>query len=689
MHGFIIPALDASESITSVIEGLKRELARHNLSAPILVIDDGSTDATGELARAAGAEVVRHEKNRGKGAALTTGMNWALRRGLRAVVSLDADGQHPANEAVRLLLLDVEEPCLVLAVRDLASAGAPLKNQRSNRFSNLVLSLFAGRRLEDTQCGLRRYPLPESLELGSPASGFAYESDLVLRAARRGFTIAHIKTNVIYPPEELRVTHFDSLRDPARIVARVVTTTLTTPHHRWSRRWFRRIVLLMILACTLLTFAHYVLRFVAHIAPPQVSLEGPPLEGIANRRRVGRAFAVRRQGLWEVYLTGTPEEIGWAHGKLLSDRMVKNETALYSELERQIPFSLFRTALMDLASFGFRNVDEGFTPTRRHELAAQALALAPDPFAQLFPTFQRLVYLNALYDISLSFEDSPLIGCTSFTVSAQRATNGSPLLGRAFDFEVDEIFDQDKAVFFVAEDGMIPFASVAWPGLIGVVSGMNVHGLAIVVHGARAGATRAEGEPVVHTVRRLLSVAKTTEEAVELLSGTQPMVSHLLILQDEQSDAVVVERAVDHPPTVRQLASLAAVSNHFEGPLHADPKNERVRQTTSTLERRARGDALIATAPRKVSPRQVLAWLRDRNAPDGTPLPPGDRRAIDADIATHGIITSSSAHKLWVSRGPHLGGEFIEFDLDEMFVQRDFSGVRASLPARAEDSDER
>jgi hypothetical protein len=94
------------------------------------------------------------------------------------------------------------------------------------------LSFALGRTLSDTQCGLRRYPLPETLALGGRASGYAFEAEVILRAARLGWEIEEVPVRVIYPPEHERITHFHSVRDPARIVYRVLYTLATAPRHR-------------------------------------------------------------------------------------------------------------------------------------------------------------------------------------------------------------------------------------------------------------------------------------------------------------------------------------------------------------------------------------------------------------------------------------------------------------------------
>jgi glycosyltransferase involved in cell wall biosynthesis len=229
--GFVIPAYQAQASVAAVVRGLRATLGA-DADAPIVVVDDGSSDGTSEAATSAGARVVRHARNLGKGSALCTGFEELRALGADAAVCVDADGQHPAEEAVRLARHDAAREALLLGVRDLARDGAPKKNQFSNGFSNRFLSFALGRTLSDTQCGLRRYPLPETLALGGRATGYGFEAELILRAVRRGWEIVEVPVRVIYPPESERVTHFHSVRDPARIVYRVLYTLATAPRQR-------------------------------------------------------------------------------------------------------------------------------------------------------------------------------------------------------------------------------------------------------------------------------------------------------------------------------------------------------------------------------------------------------------------------------------------------------------------------
>ncbi len=414
--------------------------------------------------------------------------------------------------------------------------------------------------------------------------------------------------------------------------------------------------------------AHFGIEARARLTPPSVNLPpGQPTHPSAALRRFEDSYVLSHGKILEVGLRGKPEQIGYRHARLLYPEMVENEGILLGRFQEQVSSSFARRTLLDLAELRYAHVDRGMSLARREEIAAGARGFQPDPYSGMFPTYQRFVYLNALYDMALSFEHSPLIGCTTFTFGGDALQGGGGILARAFDFEVDEVFDNHKAVFLVREDGQIPFASVAWPGLVGVVSGMNAEGVAVVVHGARGGVPQAEGEPVVHALRRVLSTAHDSDEAIRALAEQPAMVSHIVILNDAAGKAAVIERVPGRPNFVRFLPAKAATTNHFEGPGAADPKNLAVRSKTSTLPRRSRGDELLSRLPAQLSTAEAVnasvSLLRDRQGPGDAPLALGDRSAINALIATHGVVMDTKQRVLWVGESPHLLGRFVAFDL--------------------------
>ena len=403
---------------------------------------------------------------------------------------------------------------------------------------------------------------------------------------------------------------------------------------------------------------------------PSVAAEDPDL------RVLGAGYARHRGKVLEVRLAGSPEEMGHQHGRLLYREMVANEGALLGQFNHYVPIAPVRWLMMDVSRLQFRNVDQGMPAERLREVAAQARAFQPDPYDDLLPTFHRFIFLQSLYDIALSFERSPLLGCTSFALAGDAAEGGHVLVARNFDFEAGPIFDEGKAVFLIREEGRIPYASVAWPGLVGVVTGMNAEGVSVVVHGGRAREAQNEGEPVVHTTRDLLARARTTAEAITLLEGKRPMVSHMLMIADARGDVAIVERAPGERPFVRRGAGRARsgdgprtkipLTNHFEGPLSDDPANRQIEAVTSTRSRRLRLDEILENLPKGTTVQDAVGVLRDRKGFGGAPFKLGNRRSIDALIATHGVVMDATARVMWVSEGPHLAGRFLRFDIGRL-----------------------
>jgi glycosyltransferase involved in cell wall biosynthesis len=156
----LIPAYDCAATLGAVLAGART----HGL--PILVVDDGSHDATAEIARAGGADLLQHAVNRGKGAALMTGMRALSARGFTHALTMDGDGQHLPREIPTLLAAAAESPtAIVIGVRRRGNQEVAGINLFGNRFANLCVRSAAGVPLPDTQSGFRVYPLSTMLAL--------------------------------------------------------------------------------------------------------------------------------------------------------------------------------------------------------------------------------------------------------------------------------------------------------------------------------------------------------------------------------------------------------------------------------------------------------------------------------------------------------------------------------------------
>ncbi len=420
--------------------------------------------------------------------------------------------------------------------------------------------------------------------------------------------------------------------------------------------------------------------FIAHIAIGRLTRIDPPNVVVADEatvekdgvRFVGPSYTTLRAGVREAYIEGTPEQLGARDARLLGDHMEKDENLLWGTFEHFVPLSPLRALMIDVSRVRYRHIESNVPEPRRRELAAAARAMQPDANASRMPTYERIVFLHSVYDIALSFEHSPLLGCSAFGLGPGATKDGHALVGRAFDMEIGDVFDTDKVVYFMREDGRIPYASVAWPGLTGVLTGMNLEGVMVLVNGARASDPSTIGMPVVFSLREVLQTAHDTDEAAATLSKQDVMVSHIVFVADAKGHFAVVERAPGRPAVVRRDFSdpdRVAVTNHLEGASKDDPKNIAVRDHTTTLARRARLDEMLAdVGPASADARSAVAMLRDHTCSGKVSCELGDRREIDALIATHGVVADVTDRVLWVSKGPHLSGEFVRLDLKEVFA---------------------
>lgn len=214
----IIPAFQAAPSVGDVIRGTLEILPE------VLVVDDGSTDGTAEVARRAGARVISHPVNRGKGAALSTGFRDLFGRGFEAVLTLDADGQHLPCEIPKVLAAK-DEGDLILGVRDHLFGEMSTVRRLSNRLSSKAISFAAGQRLSDIQTGFRLYSKRLIDTVGFPEARFEAESAVVVRAARRGFRVVTVPVHLGFA-DGRTTSHYRPLMDSFRIAGAVTRARL-------------------------------------------------------------------------------------------------------------------------------------------------------------------------------------------------------------------------------------------------------------------------------------------------------------------------------------------------------------------------------------------------------------------------------------------------------------------------------
>jgi glycosyltransferase involved in cell wall biosynthesis len=204
----LIPAYNCADRLEAVVTGVRRYVR------DVLVVDDGSTDTTTDVARRAGARVVAHRHNHGKGTALRTGLAVLLGEAWTHVLMLDGDGQHDPSDIPGFLAAAAEAD-FVLGTRLWNPSAIPARRFWTNFIGTRALELMTGFPLQDSQCGFRLVETGLARRMGLVGRRYSVDTEILVRAGKLGARFAHVPATVIY---DGAVSHFRPVADTAHIV---------------------------------------------------------------------------------------------------------------------------------------------------------------------------------------------------------------------------------------------------------------------------------------------------------------------------------------------------------------------------------------------------------------------------------------------------------------------------------------
>ena len=232
----VIPVYNHEGMVAEVVKSAAR------LGMPLIVVDDGSTDGTYDrIKEIPSITVVRHDRNRGKGAAILTGFAAAAPRADWAV-TMDADGQHHPEDAWNLIrAVSPGARAIVVGQREgMDHSNVPWSSRFGRKFSNFWVRASGGPDIGDTQSGFRLYPLPEAMDLNVRSRRFQFEVEILARAKWRGISVLSAPVGVIYQREGERVSHYrgfvDFYRNSVTFSRLIFTRLCILPFERVFRR---------------------------------------------------------------------------------------------------------------------------------------------------------------------------------------------------------------------------------------------------------------------------------------------------------------------------------------------------------------------------------------------------------------------------------------------------------------------
>nr|WP_128414522.1 C45 family autoproteolytic acyltransferase/hydolase [Chryseobacterium sp. Leaf201] len=378
-----------------------------------------------------------------------------------------------------------------------------------------------------------------------------------------------------------------------------------------------------------------------------------------------------KQQLWELYIRGNPLQLGYNNGALTQGLMQKQEEIFFSKVESLVPSKFKQNLLRDFLKWYNRKMYLNVRGDFQAELYGLS-RYSSDRYNFIAPQYLRTLYLHGAHDIGHAMQDLMMVGCTSLAVWNENTEDGDLLIGRNFDFYAGDDFAKNKVIEFVEPENGIPYMSVSWPGMIGVVSGMNKEGITVTINAGKSKIPLAAKTPISLVTREILQYAATIDEAIAIAKKRKVFVSEsIMVGSANDKNAVVIEVSPDHFGVYRvQNSGKVFCTNHFQSEAYENDKRNRKHKIESHSEYRYEKLQELLQKNRKLNPEKMASVLRDKFGLKGEKIGYGNEKAINQLLAHHAVIFSPQKKLAWVSSDPYQLGEFVCYDLNEIFSDK-------------------
>ena len=373
-------------------------------------------------------------------------------------------------------------------------------------------------------------------------------------------------------------------------------------------------------------------------------------------------------GLWELFVKGDAFQRGEAIGKLSSDLLHYQEKVFVDQIREIVPSDSYLKFLRFFIVLFNRNLGENVLEEYRDEIYGISLSCTHE-YDFIGTPYERQLNYHSAHDLGHAMQDYMLVGCSSFATWGTQSADSSLLIGRNFDFYVGDAFAENKQVaFYVPEQGY-RFASVGWPGMIGVLSGMNETGLTVTINAAKSAVPTGSATPISILTREILQYAATIDEAFAIAQKRETFVSEsILIGSAKDGKAAIIEKSPEKTVLFTgKEANRLICTNHYQSEeFSKDERNMENIRTSDSPYRFARLTELInEDLPIDVS--KAASILRDHKGLQNTDLGLANEMAINQFIAHHSVIFQPEKQLMWVSTSPWQCGKYVAYDLNKIF----------------------
>lgn len=376
-------------------------------------------------------------------------------------------------------------------------------------------------------------------------------------------------------------------------------------------------------------------------------------------------------GIWEADIKGDAVERGAVMGAMSRDLLRFQEDVFVRRLKELVPSDTYLSVLHKLMLFFNRKMACYIPEEYRAEIAALSEFCSHD-FDAFGTPYERQLNYHAAHDIGHVMQEYMLVGCSSFAVWNETSADSTLLIGRNFDFYMGDDFAANKLVSFVSPASGYRYVSVGWPGMIGVVSGMNEKGLTLTINAAKGSIPLRAAMPISLLARHILQYAATIEEAYRIADTCRTFVSEsLLIGQADGRCAAIIEKTPKKQALYSERKAPLICTNHYQSETFSeDPANQENIARSDSRYRHLRLEELIGQqAP--LTPQKAASILRNDKGLGGKPIGWTNEKSIHQYIAHHSVIFMPEQRLVWVSTAPWQSGRYLCYDLNRIFGTTD------------------
>lgn len=396
------------------------------------------------------------------------------------------------------------------------------------------------------------------------------------------------------------------------------------------------------------------------------------IDSLSNRdscvRYVGADYLTLNDlGNWEMYVQGSPEEIGAKIGYLSQDLYQGQEDIFAEKLFELVPSKRRQKLIMRFLKWYNRKLDDHIPDEYLREVFALSSFL-DSTYNYLGTPYQRTLWMHGAHDIGHVLQDLAMVGCSSFATWGDNTKDGKLLVGRNLDFYMNDDFAKQKIIYFVKPNMGHPYMSISWPGMVGVLSGMNRAGLTVTLNAGKSTIPWSAKAPISIVAREVLQYATNIDEAIAILEKKKVFVSESMMISSAQDKkAVLVEITPRTMDVVEDTDDRLISTNHFQGEKFKDHKrNKKHIRDSHSMYRFQKLNKLLDSAE-NLTPKKATAILRDMEGQNGEKLGLGNDKSLNHLLAHHGVIFQPEERLVYISSTPGQMGAYKAYDLNEVF----------------------